>query len=368
MLSELRIEKYRGIHNLELKDLGMINIIAGANNTGKTSILEVIESLKAPNNLMNWRKIANREGNNGRITTSFYDTIKSIFSLNLEDEDMYIAYGGTNNNQPFEVELKGRKYDSIISGQLIKRVNQYLRLLKEGDRETEIDSEYPTEVIEVKILLNGNVVGEDTIYEITIGERVSIERDEKAIINNVLYISPTQHAQNIFFLDSLLTDPELYEQFVMIMREFDPGFISVNAVTSERGNGRKYIVLSKNHKEGLLLNAYGDGMKKAMLLLSSVLKVKNGILLLDEFETAIHTSAMENVFGWILKMAKKLNVQIFMTSHSIEAIETVLKCCPELQEDIRMITLVKVDDAIKVRNVDGKKAIQMMDEYGLELR
>ena len=49
MLSELNIEKYRGIDSLKLEDLGRVNVIAGENNTGKTSILEVIESLERPN-------------------------------------------------------------------------------------------------------------------------------------------------------------------------------------------------------------------------------------------------------------------------------------------------------------------------------
>lgn len=38
------------------------------------------------------------------------------------------------------------------------------------------------------------------------------------------------------------------------------------------------MVLSKNHKKGLSLNSYGDGMKKAMLLISAVLKARDGIL------------------------------------------------------------------------------------------
>ncbi|MBR3771840.1 MAG: ATP-binding protein, partial [Clostridium sp.] len=116
------------------------------------------------------------------------------------------------------------------------------------------------------------------------------------------------------------------------------------------------------------LDAYGDGMKKAMLLISAVLKAKDGILLLDEFETAIHISAMEHVFHFILQVAMKNNVQIFMTSHSLEAIETTLKCIPEYQKQMRMITLVKVEDEIRARNVDGEKAVQLLDEYGLELR
>ena len=34
MISELTIEKFRGIDNLKLDALGKVNIIAGENNTG----------------------------------------------------------------------------------------------------------------------------------------------------------------------------------------------------------------------------------------------------------------------------------------------------------------------------------------------
>lgn len=183
-----------------------------------------------------------------------------------------------------------------------------------------------------------------------------------------MYVSPTQHANNTLYLDSLLTDSDMYEQFVDVMKEFDSDFVSINSVKEEQTFSNKYVVLSKKFKEGLLLNAYGDGMKKAMLLLSAVLRAKDGILLLDEFETAIHVSVMGKVFKWIIENASKLNVQIFMTSHSIEAIESVLKCCPEMQNDIKMITLVDTENGLKVRNVDAAKAVQLMDDYGLELR
>ena len=45
-LQEFDIHRFRGIHNLELKDLNHINIITGDNNTGKTSLLENINFLK----------------------------------------------------------------------------------------------------------------------------------------------------------------------------------------------------------------------------------------------------------------------------------------------------------------------------------
>lgn len=364
MISELKIEKYRGINKLRLDNLGKINIIAGENNTGKTSILEVIESLENPNILRQWRMIGRREGNSFRLSTTVYDTMRSLFPINDEDNKTNIAYSGKYNGKEFSVELSGQLSDTILSQEQLNMVNGYG--LQDNKHEYE-NQEYETSVLYIDYKINGKSCGTDTLYSVQRGF-TALEHSAVSIVKNVVYVSPTMHANNKLYLDSLMTNPELYEQFVDVMREFDPGFISINSVEDEYTLTRKYIVLSKKFKEGLLLNAYGDGMKKAMLLLSAVLKAKDGILLLDEFETAIHSSVMGKVFKWILENAAKLNVQIFMTSHSIEAIECVLKCCPEMQRDIRMITLVDTDSGLKVRNVDAVKAIQLMDDYGLELR
>ena len=365
MISELTIEKFRGIDNLKLDNLGKINIIAGENNTGKTSILEVIESLQGPNNLRAWRVLGKREGNNGpRMYTTVYDTMKSMFPINNEMNKTYISYSGKNDEKFFSVQLSGQFSDTILSDEQLNANGGYI--VHENKNEYE-HNEYETSVLDIQYIINGENCGEDKIYSIQRGAQY-IDNGIVNIINNVVYVSPTQHANNTLYLNALMTNPELYEQFVDIMREFEPDFIAINAVEEERIFTRKYVVLSKKFKEGLILNAYGDGMKKAMLLLSAVLKAKNGILLLDEFETAIHISVMGNVFKWIIENAVKLNVQIFMTSHSLEAIDSVLKCSPEMQKDIRMITLVNTENGVKARNVDAIKAIQLMDEYGLELR
>lgn len=365
MISELNIEKYRGIYNLKLENLGKVNVIAGENNTGKTSILEVIESLENPNDLRAWRMIGRREGNGTRISTTVYDTMKSLFPINNEDNKTKIAYSGRYNEKRFSVELSGDFSETILTDEQLDAASGYNRTYE--NRNEYEHHEYETSVLDISYKINGKNCGKDKIYSI---QRAALSYGRKlvSIINNVVYVSPTQHANNTLYLNSLMIDPELYEQFVEIMREFDSDFVSINSVEDEKTLSRKYVVLSKKFKEGLLLNAYGDGMKKAMLLLSAVLRAKDGILLLDEFETAIHSSVMGKVFKWMIEKASKLNVQIFMTSHSLEAIDTVLKCCPEMQNDIRMITLVNTEDGVKVRNVDASKAIQLKDEYGLEMR
>ena len=168
----------------------------------------------------------------------------------------------------------------------------------------------------------------------------------------------------------MLDNPELYEEMLTVLREFDEDIVSINYSYDEnRGVGRGvYKILTKSLKKALPLNMYGDGMKKAVLLISAVIKAQNGVLLLDEFETAIHTSAMDKVFTWILKSCKKLNVQVFLTSHSKEAIDRILKCAPEIREDMAVYTLYKEETETSVRRLSAEKAIEVQDDMGLELR
>ena len=45
MISSLNIKGYRGLENFEMSGLGRINLLVGTNNSGKTSVLEIIHLL-----------------------------------------------------------------------------------------------------------------------------------------------------------------------------------------------------------------------------------------------------------------------------------------------------------------------------------
>ena len=90
--------------------------------------------------------------------------------------------------------------------------------------------------------------------------------------------------------------------------------------------------------------------------------------MLDNFETSIHPAAMDKTFRWILRACKKLNIQVFLTSHNKEAIDKILKCDPEITKDIVLYTLSRINGKTAARKVSGEKAIVMQNEMGLELR
>ena len=60
-ISELDIETYRGIKNLKMENLAPINIITGDNNSGKTSVLELLQSVKNPGSFRVWRELLRKD-------------------------------------------------------------------------------------------------------------------------------------------------------------------------------------------------------------------------------------------------------------------------------------------------------------------
>lgn len=84
--------------------------------------------------------------------------------------------------------------------------------------------------------------------------------------------------------------------------------------------------------------------------------------------TAIHTSAMDTIFAWILQSALKMNVQVFLTSHSKEAIDKILRLDAAIQSNINLYTLYKSDGNNYARMLSGEEALNAQEKLGLELR
>jgi AAA15 family ATPase/GTPase len=130
------------------------------------------------------------------------------------------------------------------------------------------------------------------------------------------------------------------------------------------------VYLQNENSHMLPLSVFGDGLKKIMALAAGVIRAKDGILLVDELETAIHTSVLKEVFSWLVGACREFNVQLFFTTHSIETVDAVLNCGAQvIREDLlRVITLVKKENKTVARVLSGEKALQVRGDYDMELR
>lgn len=121
------------------------------------------------------------------------------------------------------------------------------------------------------------------------------------------------------------------------------------------------------------LFAYGSGMQKAVFLTIAIIYCKNGVILVDEIDNAIHVSAFEDVFRWFLNTCLKYNVQAFVTTHSIEALDVILRIAYQehtSDDALRIITLRKnyKDNITKGKVRTGEEAFADRAQFKMELR
>ncbi len=349
-IEDFKIIYYRGIRDLELQGLNEINILTGNNNSGKTSVLELISSLRSPSSLSTWIKMC-RLTRNG----SYYKGIVNLFPANLKN--LFIQYCCNAGYRSVDVTLDAEIHETRISENAVSEVNGSDFPISYASKDGYLDAK----CIHIEVRTNSDAEIAYDLFDFQ--TRVPKEEVGQKIFPTE-YVAPGAHLDGSIFLDEVMESPALYKDMMRILHEFDNSIMNI----TKSGNGTEYMVLSDKYDKAMPLGVYGDGMKKALLLLAAVVKAKDGILLLDEFETAIHTSAMNNIFAWILRSALKLSVQVFLTSHSLEAIDKVLKCAPDLQDKINLYTLYNKEGKNLVRKMSCAEAIKAQDDWGVELR
>jgi len=366
-ISDLNIQTFRGIKDLELKNLGDINIIVGANNCGKTSALEAIMLLSRPGDFSNVVSIARlREAsrNSPRMSVSFYDSFLYLF--NRLNEELVISISGIINEKYISSKTTGRVEKMLIdANEIIKRYQTGKQRLNEEaiNESEEVDSfvgEIQFENGEISLIPNLTTVVFNKY------ERVMPIEIRKAFLN-MTFISAIDHiVKNIF--RNIVKNKKFRSQVVEILRIFDPNIEDLRIIVDD--HGRITQVIEDLLLGDMPLSSYGDGIKKVIALASGIVEAKDGVLLIDEIETSIHTSALKNVFAWLIYACKEFNVQLFLTTHSLETVDAMLNCIGNDRNDdlIRVITLVKKENKTVARVLTGEKALQVRDEYDMELR
>ena len=72
--------------------------------------------------------------------------------------------------------------------------------------------------------------------------------------------------------------------------------------------------------EPLSLQVFGDGILRLFEILLSLVNARDGILVIDELENGLHYTIHPKVWDIVFRLAKKLNVQVFATTHSWDCI------------------------------------------------
>lgn len=365
ILKNLHIDCYRGINQLDLEDFNHVNILVGDNNTGKTSVMEIICALRMPFSLNVWNEIAKKKSSSSR-GVMFYNAYNNIFPIDKEKKVQF--RGDFAEHKELCVCMTAEEYKTTITEKEQNRINGFIRTGNQNVEDIYID----TTVMEIKIQADGRTI-EFEIYDFqrkpprNLVSKNDTESINKRFNGNMAFLEPRDGLENDFsYMKKAILDTEYHEQLVKILKEFDSEITDI--VSIEEMGDTAYYVRSEEHSSAIPISVYGDGLKKSLVLFSAMASSKNGLVLIDEVETSIHTSAMKMVFSVLIKWARKLNIQLFVSTHSKEALNTLLTCDNKYSDGINVYTLYRNKHKNYVRKLNCDEALDLQNKMGMELR
>ena len=118
-----------------------------------------------------------------------------------------------------------------------------------------------------------------------------------------------------------------------MLRAFDQRVLDLEIIT-DRSTGSPMIAVRQHNSALLPASVMGDGFRRALMIAVALTQARNGLLLIDEIETALHVSVLDRLFRWLTEACKMYDVQLFATTHSLEAVTAILKSIPEAAPNV----------------------------------
>ena len=357
-LETICVDSFRGIKHLKVNRLNHINLIVGDNNCGKTSVLESLLLLRAPDSFVNTIRVARqREAGFFANRISTYDDLIAL--MPKRDNNLQLSIEAKINHETVTYHLQGQESKVLLDEQDINNLPA-------------LQAPLNPEAAAFLGELNWEIGSIKKSKEVIFHEYSRISGLEVAKKNyiNMVYLSPIDHVKGSL-LSNIARNPDYKDICIHIVQIFDPDIEDLMILRNEHTN-RPVEYIRHRVLGNLPISAYGDGIKKVLLLANAVIDASDGILLIDEIDTAIHSKYFYNVFQFLISASQKLNVQLFITTHSIEAVDALLETQhynDQSSEDlINVVTLKKGEQRTYNRALSGREVFRNRENFGFEVR
>ena len=369
MLQTLEIRGFRGFESCRLTNLARVNLVVGKNNCGKTSVLEAIELLVSGGHPPVFQRSLARRGEIGaqyvrRVRERVMDVSHVFFGHACAPGARFDLSSGVGE-RALSVRILSLAEVGEQADDWDPRVRRRLqRGLFDPDEDVtpmfgmSIDGGAPERHFVLPVMEDG-----------TIG----FERYPRFIGNGApgtpvhfLALDSFDPASMGGMWDTVLSEGREAE-IVTDMQLLEPNLDSIHFLTGA-GFGRGILVGLRNGGRRLPIGTYGDGMRRLLALRLSFVGTTKGFLLVDEIDTGLHWTVMEEMWQFVVEVARKSNVQMFATTHSYDCIRglgTLLQSRPDLTDDV---SIQKVDASLKQAVCLRGDQIRVAIEQDIEVR
>lgn len=359
MLTNLHIQRFRGINELCLKDASRVNLIVGRNDAGKTSLLEAIRFMLAghPRNLRRPGRNRVEPKRTSRLTQvkiAFYDS----------QTGGKIEVSGIVNERQLNVTAE---ISSVLPNQE-DGTQSLVREIDDDDSESLEDLLSTNDEVIVKISVDGKLI--TTISQLL---------DDKFRMNGYHMPNPNKYVwlgtDRAEVWDHARHYSSLYrsggsDMLITILREIEPRLKQLVVLTEKDDTHSSSAVLEVDLglSETLPLSSMGDGFGSVIAMLSAIGSAKNGLCLIDEIENGIHYSIQEQVWSSLALGAEKFDTQIWATTHSYDCLSSIHRAFEDRPEDLRVHRLERKHDGFIAVHTFNYAVLGRALESGLEVR
>ena len=88
----------------------------------------------------------------------------------------------------------------------------------------------------------------------------------------------------------------------------------------------------------------GEGITRLLFLVLNLVESEGGYLLIDEIDTGLHYSVMVKMWKLVVETARRLDIQVFATSHSLDCVQALAglyESEPDVRNDISLHRIEK---------------------------
>lgn len=370
MFQTIDIKAYRGLKNITLQNLSRVNILVGENNTGKTSILEAIQLLRDPEVVDNVLSIAKKRQPRNIMVQSAnlipFDEFLYSFPVQGEQKDIVI----------YATDYKLKKWHIELCGTIKKEIYDKEDLSESEQRRYDL---YCGEDGEISVIsgnflyISENLTSENSYSfretqlrpDVSMKETLDIKKENMSRVS-IVYISPmdvyTNRVLNANFYKGIRVSEK--ETLIQLLRLFDERIIGIEIGML---NAKPTILIELENIGLMPVSLFGDGLKKILTLASAIVKTKQGIILIDEFETGIHQRALVQVADWIASAAEERDIQIFLTTHSSEAVNALVQAQKKQQIDISAYRLEHYMGDTFVKQFRSDELLELVNKQGMDI-
>jgi energy-coupling factor transporter ATP-binding protein EcfA2 len=306
MIRDLVIENFRAFKRLEMRGLGRVNLLVGANESGKTSVLEAIHLLTTPGNIQAFWWIG---GQRGELSDAPLG-VGEVIEFSRLFYGWKIVDGAT-------IKVSGQREKEALT-LMVKAVSQpeggQLQFQWEGSAQ-----HGPT----ITLPLSSAGTAKIAADMLTWTERLFQTRS--------LFLTNASLSawDAVSFFDSVVLTPG--EQLLTeALQAIDARILRVapkHEAHFDRIRRGGFHVLLNGDGGSVPIGNLGDGAWRMLSIALALAVSSGGVLLIDDIDTGLHFTVMDKMWQLVSAAAEKLNVQVFATTHSRDCVESLAVIC-----------------------------------------